>query len=128
MKLPIALGLGWPDRVPGVARPCRWDAAQGWTFEPLDDDAFPGVRLARAAGAAGGCVPAVLNAANEEAVAAFVAGALPFVGITDVLARVLDAADGWRADPATVADVLAAEEWARARAGELAASTGARLS
>ncbi len=128
MKLPIALGLGWPDRLPGVARPCRWDAAQAWTFEPLDDDAFPGVRLARAAGAAGGCVPAVLNAANEEAVAAFVAGALPFVGITDVLARVLDAADGWRADPATVADVLAAEEWARARAGELAASTGAGLS
>jgi 1-deoxy-D-xylulose-5-phosphate reductoisomerase len=128
MKLPIALALGWPDRLPGAAIPCRWDAAQSWTFEPLDDDAFPGVRLARAAGTAGGCVPAVLNAANEEAVAAFVAGALPFVGITDVLARVLDAADGWTADPATVADVLAAEEWARARASELAASTGAGLS
>jgi 1-deoxy-D-xylulose-5-phosphate reductoisomerase len=122
MKLPIALGLAWPDRLPGVARPCRWDAAQAWTFEPLDDAAFPGVRLARAAGTAGGCIPAVLNAANEEAVAAFVAGALPFVGICDLLERVLDAADAWTADPATVADVLAAEEWARARANELAAS------
>ena len=74
MKLPIALALGWPDRLAGAARPCRWDTAQSWTFEPLDDDAFPGVRLARAAGTAGGCLPAVLNAANEEAVAAFVAG------------------------------------------------------
>src|SRR5688500_14633940 len=122
MKLPISLALGWPDRVAGAARPCRWDTAQSWTFEPLDDDALPGVRLARAAGTAGGCVPAVLNAANETAVAAFVAGALPFLGICDLLERVLDAADGWTADPATVADVLAAEEWARARAGELAAS------
>src|SRR5919108_689343 len=41
MKLPIALGLGWPDRVPDVARPCRWETAQSWTFEPLDPDAFP---------------------------------------------------------------------------------------
>jgi 1-deoxy-D-xylulose-5-phosphate reductoisomerase len=128
MKLPIALALGWPDRLTEVARPCRWDTAQSWTFEPLDEDALPGVRLARAAGAAGGCVPAVLNAANEEAVAAFVAGALPFVGITDLLARVLDAADGWSDDPATVGDVLAAEEWARARAGELASSMGVALS
>ncbi|WP_219413279.1 1-deoxy-D-xylulose-5-phosphate reductoisomerase [Pseudonocardia nigra] len=124
MKLPIALALGWPDRLAGATTPCRWDATQSWTFEPLDDDAFPGVRLARAAGTAGGCVPAVLNAANEEAVAAFVAGALPFVGITDLLERVLDAADAWTADPATVADVLAAEEWARARARELAGRAG----
>jgi 1-deoxy-D-xylulose-5-phosphate reductoisomerase len=128
MKLPIALALGWPDRLPGAARPSRWDAPQSWTFEPLDDDALPGVRLARAAGTAGGCVPAVFNAANEEAVAAFLAGALPFVGIFDVLERVLDAADGWTGDPATVADVLAAEEWARARAAELAGSRKASLS
>jgi 1-deoxy-D-xylulose-5-phosphate reductoisomerase len=128
MKLPIALALGWPDRLAGAALPCRWDAAQSWTFEPLDDDALPGVRLARAAGTAGGCIPAVLNAANETAVAAFVAGALPFLGICDLLERVLDAADGWTADPATVADVLAAEDWARARAGELAASRKATLS
>src|SRR5688500_6840555 len=128
MKLPIALALGWPDRLAGAARPCRWDTAQSWTFEPLDDDALPGVRLARAAGTAGGCVPAVLNAANETAVAAFVAGALPFLGICDLLERVLDAADGWTEDPATVADVLAAEDWARARAGELAASGNKALS
>jgi 1-deoxy-D-xylulose-5-phosphate reductoisomerase len=124
MRLPIGLALAWPERLPGAALPCRWDAAQSWTFEPLDDDAFPGVRLARAAGALGGCVPAVLNAANEEAVGAFVSGACPFTGITEVLERVLDAADEWSGDPATVADVLAAEEWARARARELANRPG----
>lgn len=124
MKLPIALALGWPDRIAGAAAACRWDAAQSWTFEPLDDNALPGVRLARAAGTAGGCLPAVLNAANEEAVAAFVAGALSFTGITDLLGGVLDAADAWTRDPVTVEDVLAAEDWARAHARELAHRSG----
>ena len=125
MRLPIALALAWPDRLHGAAPACAWDAAASWTFEPLDDDAFPGVRLARAAGGAGGCLPAVFNAANEEAVAAFVAGRLPYLGITDVLERTLAVADAWSGDPATVADVQAAEEWARARARELA-GTGTR--
>jgi 1-deoxy-D-xylulose-5-phosphate reductoisomerase len=119
MALPIALALGWPERVAGAAAPCTWEAPQTWEFEPLDETAFAGVRLARAAGEAGGCAPAVLNAANEEAVAAFVAGSLTFTGITDLLERVLDAAGGWHADPVTVDDVLAAETWARARAREL---------
>jgi 1-deoxy-D-xylulose-5-phosphate reductoisomerase len=118
MALPIALALGWPDRVPGAAAACRWDTPVAWTFEPLDDDAFPGVRLARGAGEAGGCLPAVFNAANEEAVAAFVAGGLGFLGLTEVVESTLEAADGWDADPATPADVTAAEEWARAHARE----------
>jgi 1-deoxy-D-xylulose-5-phosphate reductoisomerase len=124
MKLPIGLALAWPDRLPGAATPCGWDAAQTWTFEPLDEDTFVGVRLAREAGTAGGCLPAVLNAANEEAVAAFVAGVISFTGITDLLQRVLDVADEWSADPATVADVHAAEEWARARARALSDRSG----
>ncbi|WP_300013027.1 1-deoxy-D-xylulose-5-phosphate reductoisomerase [Pseudonocardia sp.] len=118
MALPIALALGWPERLAGAALPCTWAAPQTWAFEPLDEDAFTGVALARRAGEAGGCLPAVLNAANEEAVAAFVAGALPFTGITDLLERVLDTADAWTADPASVDDVLAAEDWARAHARE----------
>jgi 1-deoxy-D-xylulose-5-phosphate reductoisomerase len=125
MKLPIGLALAWPDRLPGAAPPCRWDTAATWTFEPLDESAFDGVRLARRAGAAGGCLPAVLNAANEETVAAFVAGALPFTGITEVLERVLDVADEWAADPATVEDVLAAEDWSRTRARALSQRSGA---
>jgi 1-deoxy-D-xylulose-5-phosphate reductoisomerase len=122
MRLPIALALGWPDRVAAAARPCTWDVAQAWTFEPLDDDAFPGVRLARRAGEAGGCLPAVFNAANEEAVAAFFAGGLDFLGVTGVVENTLAAADGWRADPATPADVVAAEDWARAHARETVAA------
>ena len=119
MRLPIALALSWPDRLPAVARPCIFDEPASWTFEPLDDSAFPAVRLARAAGTRGGCLPAVYNAANEEAVAAFVAGAVPFLGIVDCVERVLAGADEWSADPATVEDVLAAEAWARSRANQL---------
>jgi 1-deoxy-D-xylulose-5-phosphate reductoisomerase len=126
MRLPIALALGWPDRVPDAAPASTFDAPTSWTFEPLDEHAFPAVNLARAAGEAGGCVPAVYNAANEECVAAFLAGSLPFLGITAVIADVLAAADGWRRDPATVDDVLAAEQWARDRARQRAGSPATR--
>jgi 1-deoxy-D-xylulose-5-phosphate reductoisomerase len=118
MRLPIALALSWPDRVPGAAPAYAFDAAANWTFEPLDDDAFPAVRLARATGVGGGCLPAVFNAANEEAVAGFVAGRLGFLDIVGCVAAVLDKADGWSAPPATVDEVLAAQEWARSRARE----------
>jgi 1-deoxy-D-xylulose-5-phosphate reductoisomerase len=120
MRLPIALGLSWPDRVADAAPGCDWTTASSWTFEPLDEDAFPAVRLARRAGSAGGTAPAVYNAANEECVAAFLAGRLPFLGIVDTLAVVVEehlaASSG---NPRTVEDVLAAEDWARARAREL---------
>jgi 1-deoxy-D-xylulose-5-phosphate reductoisomerase len=120
MRLPIALGLAWPDRVPGVAPGCDWTISATWTFEPLDDEAFPAVRLARRAGAAGGTAPAVLNAANEECVTAFLAGRLPFLAIVDTVAAVVEEhlATG-AGNPRTVEDVLAAETWARARAVEL---------
>ncbi|MEV0728984.1 1-deoxy-D-xylulose-5-phosphate reductoisomerase [Polymorphospora sp. NPDC050346] len=118
MKLPIALALGWPDRVPGAAAAVDWTAAHTWEFAPLDDEAFPAVRLAKAAGEAGRCRPAIYNAANEECVAAFVAGRLPFLGIVDTLERVLGAAPDF-AEPGTVEDVLAAETWARAQARQI---------
>jgi 1-deoxy-D-xylulose-5-phosphate reductoisomerase len=63
MRLPIALALGWPDRVPDAAPACDWTKAATWEFEPLDDEAFPSVRLARDAGERGGLAPAVYNAA-----------------------------------------------------------------
>ena len=90
MRLPIALGLAWPQRVPGAAPACDWSRPVRWDFEPLDDEAFPSVSLCRRAGAAGGTVPAVLNAANEVCVDAFRAGTLPFLGIVDTVARVVD--------------------------------------
>ena len=117
MKLPIALALGWPARVPGAARSCDWSTASSWTFEPLDDDVFPAVALAREAGTRGGCLTAVYNAANEEAAEAFLAGRIRFPAIVRIVAEVLRAADQWATEPATVDDVLAAQDWARAAAG-----------
>jgi len=115
MRLPIALALAWPDRLPVVQPALDWSTASTWEFAPLDDVAFPAVRLARAAGEAGGVVPAMFNAANEEAVAAFVAGRLSFRGIVDLVTRTLDDAPDLGA-PTCVEDVLAAEKWAREHA------------
>ncbi len=121
MRLPIALGLTWPDRLDRVAAACEFGAPTMWTFEPVDQLSFPALGLARSAGVAGGLVPAVFNAANEEAVAAFLAGRLSFTGISQVLAGILDEADHVRREPGSISDVLDAEDWARARADELIA-------
>jgi 1-deoxy-D-xylulose-5-phosphate reductoisomerase len=119
MRLPIALALGWPDRVAGAAPACDFASPASWTFEPVDRETFPAIELAKTAGADGGCVPAVFNAANEEAVAAFLEGRISFRGIVETVSAVLETSSGWRADPTTVEDVLAAEDWARSRANEL---------
>ncbi|WP_042435152.1 1-deoxy-D-xylulose-5-phosphate reductoisomerase [Streptacidiphilus anmyonensis] len=122
MRMPISLGLGWPDRVPDAAPGCDWTKAATWEFFPLDTEAFPSVGLAREVGELGGTAPAVFNAANEECVEAFLQGRLAFTGIVDTVAKVVSE----HGTPApgtslTVEDVLAAEGWARARAREIAA-------
>ena len=119
MRIPIALALGWPNRVPGAAAPVDWSTAHTWTFEPLEEEAFPAVPLARQAGKAGGTVPAVYNAANEQCVAAFLAGQIPFAGIVDTVAQVVSEHHDEAGDTAQLADVLAADGWARDRAREL---------
>ena len=119
MHVPIALALGWPDRLAGAGRPETFTDPTSWTFEPVDTATFPALDLARAAGSAGGCLPAVFNAANEEAVAAFLAGRCAWTGIDEALAAVLDDAGQWATDPRDVDDVHAAEEWARGRARDL---------
>jgi 1-deoxy-D-xylulose-5-phosphate reductoisomerase len=125
MRLPIALGLGWPDRVPEAAPGCDWTTASRWEFEPLDDAAFPAVRLAREAGGAGGTAPAVFNAANEECVAAFLAGTLPFTAIVDTVAQVIgEHRPAGVGNALTLTDVLDAETWARERARDITAHTG----
>ncbi len=116
MKLPIALALGWPERVPGAAAACDFSTASRWEFEPLDAEVFPAVELARQAGETGGCLTAVYNAANEEAAAAFLAGRIGFPAIVRTIAEVLSAADQWGAQPATVDEVLDAQRWSRERA------------
>jgi 1-deoxy-D-xylulose-5-phosphate reductoisomerase len=119
MRLPIALGLAWPDRVPGAAPCLDWTKAASWTFEPLDDGAFPAVALAREAASRGGTAPAVYNGANEACVAAFLAGSISFPKIVHTVARVLSEHDVSHAAVTTVDDVLAVDAWARARAREL---------
>ena len=113
MRLPIALGLGWPDRVAGAAQPCDWTKATSWTFEPLDTRAFPAVGLAKEAARQGSTFPAVFNAANEEAVMAFHAGRIRFTEIVDTIEAVLSGHSG--SSGLTVESVLDAEQWARAR-------------
>lgn len=122
MRLPIALGLSWPDRVPDAIPACDWTAATAWTFEPLDEEVFGAVALARAAVAASATHPAVYNAANEVGVAAFLAGRIGFLDIVDLLERVLAAHDGVPADRLTLADVHTAEDWARTWAMERVAA------
>jgi 1-deoxy-D-xylulose-5-phosphate reductoisomerase len=111
MRIPIALALGWPDRVPDAAPACDWSSPVAWEFFPLDDDAFPAVRLARQAAQAGGTAPAVYNAANEVAVAAFLDGRLPFPAIVDTIAATLDAHE--TGNVTTLEDVEQADAWAR---------------
>jgi 1-deoxy-D-xylulose-5-phosphate reductoisomerase len=115
MLIPIALGLAWPDRVPDTAPPVDWTTPQTWEFFPLDDEAFPAVRLAREAGERGGTAPAVYNAANEVCVEAFRAGRLAFVDIVDTVAAVLARHHVVSGTDLTVDDVLAADAWARAQ-------------
>ena len=119
MRIPIALGLAWPHRVADAAPGLDWTTTATWTFEPLDDEAFPAVALAREAARRGGTAPAVYNAANEACVADFLAGSISFTSIVDTVARVVSEHDTSRTGAATIEDVLAVDAWARARAREL---------
>jgi 1-deoxy-D-xylulose-5-phosphate reductoisomerase len=130
MLIPIAMGLAWPDRVPNAAPAVDWTVANTWEFLPLDDVAFPAVRLARDAGSRGGTAPAVYNAANEACVDAFLGGRLRFTEIVDIVASVLsEHTDAQARDvrstvsELTVEDVLDADAWARARAAEIVKGT-----
>lgn len=122
MKLPIALGLAWPERVPDAAAGCDWGQPAVWEFFPLDDEAFPAVSLARKAGTFGRTGPAVFNAANEVCVDAFMSGNLDFLGIVDTVGAVLDQ---HLSDPdaarnvMTLDGVLGADIWARDRATQM---------
>ncbi|NME62034.1 1-deoxy-D-xylulose-5-phosphate reductoisomerase [Bifidobacterium thermophilum] len=122
MRLPIALGLSAPERLGNVAAACDWTQAAQWTFEPLDNEAFPAVNLARQCLAASEKHTAVLNAANEQAVHAFLDGRLPYLGIVDTVKAVIDQMDAeLRGDPlfASVEEMGQVEREARQRADDL---------
>ena len=117
MRLPISLGLDWPNRVPGVGTPLDWTSSSSWTFEPLDAEAFPAVNLAKRVGREGGTFPAVFNAANEQAVLAFHAGRIGYLDIVDTVAAVVDAHDSMGVLSREA--LVEAERWGRADADRL---------
>ncbi len=124
MRLPIGLALGWPERLQRPSYGLDWSTATSWEFEPLDEAAFPAVALCKAAGERGGTAPAVLNAANEVCVQAFVDGRLAFPAIVDTVGEIVADHD-FRERP-TLADVLESETRARTRAAELVQTTSGR--
>ena len=119
MKLPIALGMSWPERVPNVSSPVDWAKSHSWIFEPLDESVFGAVALARQVGTAGLTYPAVFNAANEQAVDAFHEGRLNFVGIVDLISEVISLHKA--ESELSLESVLEAERWARETADSLIA-------
>lgn len=122
MRLPIALGLAWPDRVPDAIEPLDWTLACQWGFEPVDHVTFPAITVARDAAAASDLHPAVFNAANEECVDAFIGGRLAFIQIVDTVKRVLDGFDAGATLSLDAVDD--AEAWARRQARQLIAAVG----
>jgi 1-deoxy-D-xylulose-5-phosphate reductoisomerase len=110
MRLPIAVALGYPDRLADAVPATPLDELSGLEFHALDEDRFPSVRLSREAATAGGGHPAVLNAANEEAVNAFLSGGIPFSGIVRTVERALAAFPGGRD---SLEEIIEADRWAR---------------
>ncbi len=124
MRLPIQLALGWPRRLPHAPATLDWRRATQLQFEPVDRDTFRLLSIAEEAGRLGGTFPAVLNAANEQAVAAFLDGRIGFLDIDRVVEQVLDRHRGHtQGTNVTLDDVLHAEGWARACADELCGAT-----
>ncbi|MGO3146656.1 MAG: 1-deoxy-D-xylulose-5-phosphate reductoisomerase [Leucobacter sp.] len=117
MRLPIALGLTWPDRLANVGAPLDWTKATSWEFEPLDEQAFPAVALAKHVGRKRETYPAVFNAANEEAVDAFHDGKISFPAIVDTVSEVVDRHEA--PQKLTLETLAEAELWARAEAHKL---------
>jgi 1-deoxy-D-xylulose-5-phosphate reductoisomerase len=111
MRLPIAVAMAYPDRLPDAVPPTPLEELSGLEFHPLDELRFASLTLARDAAASGGCRPAVLNAANEEAVKAFLAREIRFSGILRIVSRAVEAFPG---GGDRLEDILEADRWARA--------------
>jgi 1-deoxy-D-xylulose-5-phosphate reductoisomerase len=119
MKLSIALALSWPERTAGAISPIDWSTAHTWNFAPIDHARFPAIDLARRCGEIGGAMPAIFNAANEEAVAAFLKGEIKFTEIIEIVDAVLQhLASTAPTTLGDIADVSAIEDDARASANK----------
>jgi 1-deoxy-D-xylulose-5-phosphate reductoisomerase len=119
MKGPIAYAMAYPERINNACAPIDWSKPNNWQFEPIDNKKYPAIELAKNCGKSGGGLPAVYNAANEVAVAAFVAGEIKFPAIIQTVERVVAALSS--SAPITIrdiADVSAIEQTARMKATE----------
>ena len=123
MKFPVQYALLYPDRIPAPFAKLDLAKIRTLDFHPVEAGRFPAVGLAYAALRAGGSMPAVLNAANEIAVERFLAGELPFVGIVEMVSRVLERHAGSVASISTVEDALAWDSWARNEARGIEVAT-----
>ena len=125
MKGPISLALSYPHRVPGATKAIDWSQSHTWNFDPIDSKRFPAIALAHEVGSVGGGLPAVMNAANEVAVQAFVDGQIQFTEIVKTVAAVVEklrsSVNGTLRD---LADVSAIEDDARLMARELLKKVG----
>ena len=90
MKVPIALALSWPDRLEDISPAIDWTKSANWNFEQVDETVFSAIKIARLAGEAGGYIPAVMNAANEECVEAFILKQIKFTRITEIVEKVVN--------------------------------------
>lgn len=119
MTLPISLSLNWPHRISGAAPAIDWSQSHTWEFTPIDHVRFPAIELARRCGEVGGGVPAAFNAANEEAVSAFIQGRISFTEILEIVDDVVTTVGGQVSETLhSVDDVSAVEENARKVAEE----------
>jgi 1-deoxy-D-xylulose-5-phosphate reductoisomerase len=113
MKVPIAYSLTTPDRGYRISMPVDWSKSHTWQFLPIETLSYPGLELAFESGRSGGISPAIFNAANESAVAAFLSGKLPFTSITKVIERVLnDSKNAPSQSIDTILDVAKVQDWA----------------
>jgi len=119
MKFPIQYALLYPERVPAPFARLDLNKMRTLEFFPVDPQRFPAVELAYESSRAGGSMPAVLNAANEIAVERFLAGELPFMGIVDIVRRVLDLHAGHVSAISSVEDALSWDAWARNEARQI---------
>jgi 1-deoxy-D-xylulose-5-phosphate reductoisomerase len=120
MKGPIAYALAYPERINKACAPIDWSKSHTWNFSPIDNEKYPAVELAKRCGELGGGLPAIYNAANEVAVAAFLAQRIKFTAIIELVERVVQAFGS--NTPTTIrdiSDVSAMEQSARMKAEEL---------
>lgn len=120
MKGPISLAINYPDRVPSATPAVDWTTSHTWSFNPIDNEKFPAIDLARRCGTLGGGLPAIFNAANEVCVAAFIDGKIGFTSIIETVEEVVQSLGSKSAgSPRDLADVSAIENDARKIAQEL---------